>query len=99
LAGEGAAMGCMMANCSAELAARDEEVRERVRAGLARAEAAFEAALEKARTAGDLPAGRDVEDLARFFVMASNGMAVVGKARPGRKFLERCAGVILSVLD
>ena len=99
LSAEEPVRGCLLTNSSAELAARDEETGERVRGSIARSERAFRSALAKAEARGDVAAGRDLDDLARFFATAANGMAVVAKARPGRPFLESSARVILASLD
>jgi len=99
LSSEETVRGCLLTNCSTELAARDEEAGARVRDSIARSERAFRSALATAAARGDVAAGRDLDDLARFFATAANGMAVVAKAKPGRAFLESSARVILASLD
>ncbi len=94
-----AVRGCLIANCSAEMASHDEEAAAHVRKGIARSERAFRAALEKARAAGDIEPSRDLDDLARFFAAASNGITVVAQAKPGRAFLESSVRVILAALE
>jgi TetR/AcrR family transcriptional repressor of nem operon len=96
---DGPIRGCFLANSAAELAARDDAAAERVRRGLARAEGAFRLALGKAEAAGDLAPGRNLDDLARFFVTSMNGLAVVAQAKPGRPLLESTAQIILAALD
>lgn len=99
MAGEGDGVGCMLVNCSAELASRDEEAADRVRGGMDKSERAFRSALGRAVAAGDVDPDRDLDDLARFFAASSSGMAVVAKAKPGRAFLESFRRVIVSALD
>jgi len=91
--------GCLIANCSAEMAAKDEGSAERVRRGIERSERAFRAALQKAKAARMVAPGRNLDDLARFFAASANGMSVIARAQPGREFLESSARVILSALD
>ncbi len=99
LAGEGAFQGCMLTNCTAELAARDEQAAGLVRRGIARSERAFRSALQKAQAAGDLAPSLDIDDLARFFATSANGLALVARARPGQDFLDSTVRVILAALD
>ncbi len=94
----GEARGCMVANCAAEMAARDEDVARRVRRNTERAERAFRVALDKAAADGKLTSGLDRDDLARFFAATSLGLMVVGKASPGRAFLESVVRVVLSTV-
>ncbi len=96
---ESTVRGCLIANCSAELASRDEAAAEHVRQGLSRTERAFRSALARAQASGDIAPGRNLDDLARFFAASSNGLAVVAQAKPGRAFLESSVRVVLEALD
>lgn len=79
--------GCLLTNSLTELALRDPDVAERMAQHLARVEAAFRAALERARAAGELAPGVG-PDAAPFLVCVLQGLNVLSKARPGRKALE-----------
>ena len=99
LLGKAEDRGCMLVNCTAELAAHDDSAADVVRLGFARSERAFRNALDKAAAVGDIDPAQDLDDLARFFVASSNGMAVVAKAMPGRAFLESFGRVIVLALE
>ena len=53
----GKTLGCLFGNLALEMSSSDRRVRDCVRAGLARLEAAFERALRDAMVRGDLPEG------------------------------------------
>jgi TetR/AcrR family transcriptional repressor of nem operon len=91
--------GCFLGNCAAELARDDREAQARVRQGLARIEATFEAALDAARDRGELAPKSDTRALARFFMCAIQGLRLVGKANPDRATLEDIKRTMLSALD
>lgn len=91
--------GCFIGNCATELAAQDRATAARVRQSLARIEAAFEAALARARTRGEIAADADVASLARFLVSGIQGLRLVGKANPDRAVLTDIAAVMLRCLD
>jgi TetR/AcrR family transcriptional repressor of nem operon len=91
--------GCLLGNSAAELAPTDAVAMGRVRAGLERVEAVVRDGLERARDAGEIAAGTDVDELAKFFVVGMQGMRLVGKARPDRDALNAVAETMLRVLD
>lgn len=90
--------GCFFGNCAAELADDDEAVA-RVRSGLARIEATFRDALERARAAGEIAPDADTTALGRFFTAGIQGLRLVGKANPDRATLDDIARVMLGALD
>jgi TetR/AcrR family transcriptional repressor of nem operon len=90
--------GCFLGNCAAELPRRDRPAMARVRAGMARTEATFRAALAEAQARGELPPGADVDALARFLTGGIQGLRLVGKVNPDRKALEDIAATILNCL-
>ncbi len=98
VAGPGRA-GCFIGNCATELAAQDRATAARVRQSLARIEAAFETALARARTRGEIAADADVASLARFLVSGIQGLRLVGKANPDRAVLSDIAAVMLRCLQ
>ncbi len=91
--------GCFIGNCAAEMARLDRRAAERVRASLARVEAAFRAGLDKAGARGELPAQADTTALARFLTAGVQGLRLVGKANPERRALADVASTMLRCLD
>ncbi len=98
VAGPGRA-GCFIGNCAAELASQDRVTRARVKQSLARIEATFRVALERAQARGEIAATADVDSLARFLVSGIQGLRLVGKANPDRAALADIADVMLRCFD
>jgi TetR/AcrR family transcriptional repressor of nem operon len=69
-----------------------------VRQGLERTEATFRHALAEADGRGELPAGADVDGLARFLTASFQGLRLVGKVNPDRAVLEDIAATMLQCL-
>jgi TetR/AcrR family transcriptional repressor of nem operon len=90
--------GCLMVNTATELATLDPAAGEKVAAAMRRAEDGFRATLERARAAGDLPPGRDPAVLARFLVLAYQGVRVLAKAGADPATLDDAVTVALSTL-
>ena len=91
--------GCFLGNCAAELPRTDRKALARVRRGLARTEETFREALAWAAARGELPAGVDVDALARFLTASFQGLRLVGKVNPDRAVLGDIATTILRCLD
>lgn len=89
--------GCLGLNGALAVAPASEPVREE----LVRRRRANETALcrrfERARDEGDLPVTLDPEDLARYLMTVSQGMAVQAKAGTDSAQLERLAELAMSV--
>ena len=80
--GEGGAppLGCLLTNAAAEVASRDPETAQRASDaahGLART---FQGAIERAQTAGEIPATRDAQALGRFLAGAVYGLRGLQKS-------------------
>lgn len=97
--GEGRQLGCLLTNSAVELAPHDPELAAPCLAGIARTEQAFLAALERARTAGEIAPERDLPALARFLTSSLQGLRVTARAMPDRQRLEDIVQATLSVLD
>jgi TetR/AcrR family transcriptional repressor of nem operon len=80
--------GCLMTNSSADLGARDHDVREVLVAAYGHVEEAFTRALRRARREGALAADRDPRALARFLVTFIQGVRVIATTRPDPKRLH-----------
>jgi TetR/AcrR family transcriptional regulator, transcriptional repressor for nem operon len=91
--------GCFVGNCAAELARHDREAMACVQRSLARNQAVFRGALERARARGEIAADADVEALARFLTASFQGLRLLGKAVSDRKALEDVAAVMLRCLE
>lgn len=90
--------GCLLVNAAVERSDHPGTV-DRVAATMQLIEAALVTALAQARTRGELGAGADPRELARFLTTFVQGLRVMGKARAGREFLDDAVGVALRVLD
>ncbi len=81
------------------MARLDRGAAARVRRSLARIEAAFRQALERARARGELPRQANPEALARFLTAGIQGLRLVGKANPDRATLNDIARTMLHCLN
>lgn len=90
--------GCFLVNAVTE---RDDDpaTRERASSALARMEAAFAGALERARARGEIAPGKDPVAIARLLLTFIQGLRVVGQAGLGRAFIEGAIDSALTVLD
>src|SRR5262249_34022414 len=91
--------GCFLGNCAAELPRGDHAALARVRQGLKSTEATFRAALVRAAGRGELPAGANVDALARFLMAGFQGLRLVGKVNPDRAVLDDIATTMLRCLE
>jgi TetR/AcrR family transcriptional repressor of nem operon len=90
--------GCLVTNSAVELSGRDRGAAAKVGGSLARIEAAFLRALERARAKGELTGPHDLRALARFLTSSAQGLSVMARAARDRGALEDVVDVILSVL-
>jgi TetR/AcrR family transcriptional regulator, transcriptional repressor for nem operon len=91
--------GCLLANTAVELVARDPEVGERVRNHVARLEDAFERAIVRGQSAGEIPARHSPTVLARFLVNNSLGLRVLARTGAPQQTLKDVARVALGTLE
>jgi TetR/AcrR family transcriptional regulator, transcriptional repressor for nem operon len=91
--------GCLVTNSVVELSGRDRGAAAKVSGSLARIEAAFLRALERARATGELTGPQDLRALARFLTSSAQGLSVMARAARDRGALEDVVGVVLSVLE
>jgi len=91
--------GCLVTNSAVELVRRDRAAAAKVGGSLAKLEAAFFRALERAHAQGELAATRDVRALARFLTSSAQGLSVMAKAFPERAVLEDVVTVVLASLE
>jgi TetR/AcrR family transcriptional repressor of nem operon len=96
---EGRPRGCFMVNATTERAACDAEVAARVRENAAAMEATLERAIQRGQARGEVAAGKDARALARFLVMAVQGLRVAGAATPNRAALRDMVRLTLAALD
>lgn len=90
--------GCLLANTAVELAPYDAEVAARISHYVRHTEVVFERALIRAQRAGEIPADRDPQALARFLVNALHGLRVLARSGTDRAVLEDAARVTLDAL-
>lgn len=90
--------GCLVVNtvtqCGNQSVAAD-----RVNAALGHFDSLLAGALERARVRGEISAGKDPKELARFLTTFVQGIRVVGQARMGRDFVEDAVSTAMRALD
>ncbi|MFD8706041.1 TetR/AcrR family transcriptional regulator [Kitasatospora sp. NPDC059648] len=91
--------GCFITNTAVELAPHDEAAARRVEASYDHLETALTAALLRAGSQGELPAGREPRALARMLVVLLQGIRVVGKTTDGAPRVRDAAEQALALLD
>jgi TetR/AcrR family transcriptional repressor of nem operon len=92
--------GCFVLNSAGEMGPRDPDVAEIAAATLARQERAFAGALRRGVRSGELAlTPRRIEELARFFVGALQGVRMVARADPGSPALRDMVAVAMRSLD
>lgn len=91
--------GCLMVNSTVELAAHDPDVAVHAGRHLERLEKAFGNAIGRAVERGEMAPDTDVVALSRFLVAASQGLMVVGKARPDEASLRDAVESTLEALE
>ena len=79
--------GCLITNSIVELAQREPAIKRKLDGHLTRMERAFASAIDRARTAGEIPHETPLERAA-FLVCVVEGMNVLAKMKPSRKKLE-----------
>ena len=80
--------GCMVTNCSIELADRDPDLACQAARSLDLFERAFAGAIRQAQARGEIGAGRDAVRLARFLTVCMEGMLVLARVRPDAAWLD-----------
>jgi TetR/AcrR family transcriptional repressor of nem operon len=89
--------GCLLLSANLQRDPKDAVVNDLLRDNQARVESIFDSALRRAQKAGELSAKEDPAALARFFVVAIQGMRAIARLRSDRKALEQVARVALGV--
>jgi AcrR family transcriptional regulator len=89
--------GCLFVQGALACGEAAESVRRELVARRVAAETAIRRRLERARAEGDLPAGADPADLARYLATVMRGMAVTAASGAGRKELRRVAEMALRI--
>ncbi len=87
--------GCLLVQGALSCGAAAEPIRQELVSRRKAAEAAMHQRFERAISDGDLPAGADAADLARFIATVTVGMAVQAASGASRDELERVARVAL----
>ena len=91
--------GCLLLSANLQRDPKDAGVRDFLRDNQARVEAIFVHALARAQKQGELSAKDDPAALARFFVVAIQGMRAMARLKSDRKALEQVARVALAVFN
>lgn len=90
--------GCLLANTAAEFGSRDDEVDAVVTSSLRRCEDAFCGAFQCAIDAGELSAEVSPRDLARLFMSAGQGVAILARLSGSNAVVASTARAILQLL-
>jgi TetR/AcrR family transcriptional regulator, transcriptional repressor for nem operon len=90
--------GCLITNAVTELAQRDPEISAKIAIHLGRVDAAFQSALARARTEGDLAKHAGPEASA-YLLCVLQGLNVLAKTRPSRKVLQEIVDTALAGLE
>lgn len=91
--------GCLIVSSATELLPGDGPVSRLVESSWDALEVAFTSALTRARSQGELPAGKDPRALARFLLVFLQGVRVLGKASPAPERLRDAADQALTSLQ
>ena len=90
--------GCMVTNCSIELADRDPDLACQAARSLDLFERAFAGAIRQAQAGGDIGAGRDPVRLARDLTVCMEGMLVLARVRPDAAWLDDAVSAVEEAL-
>lgn len=91
--------GCLVNNCTTEVAPHDETVRVAVQRARRELERALLRAVRRGQAEGEITTARSATALARFLANNLSGLNVMAKLRPGRAALEDVVQVTLGVLQ
>lgn len=91
--------GCLIGNCTTELATRDRRARDRLRLSMHRIEEILRVAIARGQKSGDLTTRTDPQSLAQFLLTQAQGLRLLAKTKPPRAVLENIVTTTLSVLD
>jgi len=90
--------GCLLLSANLERDPGDKTIADLLKHNQAQVENIFRDALQRAREAGDLPADRDPDALARFFLVTIQGMRSTARVHSNRAALQQVARVALAAL-
>jgi TetR/AcrR family transcriptional repressor of nem operon len=86
--------GCLVTNCSIELADRDPDLACQAARSLDLFERAFAEAARRAQARGEIAAARDPVRLARFLTVCMEGMLVLARIRPDAAWLDDAVAAV-----
>ena len=90
--------GCMVTNCSIELADRDPDLACQAARSLDLFERGFATAIRQAQARGEIGAARDPVRLARFLTIYMEGMLVLARVRPDAAWLDDAVAAVEEAL-
>ena len=88
---EGIRRGCFVTNSAIELSPQEPALADRVRDAIAKAHSHFADAIRRAIEQGEIKPDADVDTLAQYLIVNSQGLVVLGKAGASREELNRVA--------
>lgn len=90
--------GCMLSNCTVEMASRNGDAKAVVTECLSRLRQGFVKAVARGQAAGEISTTRDAESFGGYLMSSLSGMQVTAKANPDRRALKDIKEVVLSAL-
>lgn len=99
VSGSEAPLGCLTCNSAVELAPGDPAVAASIAQHLAALETLLADALQRGQAEGSIGRRHPPTELARFLIMALNGLQVLVRARADPARLEQAISVVLTALD
>ena len=91
--------GCLIANTTPELGARDEAVAKRLRAVQNMVEHAYTSAIERGQSAGENGTGKDAQSLARYIMACLAGMICLSKSGFDASMLRDIAATAMCAVE
>ena len=90
--------GCMVVASATELAAKDEEIRQRISQAFSRMQSLLGDAIRRGQATGEIRSRHDPEVLSRFLLCTIEGMGVLGKTGRTEKEMREIVEVALEAL-
>jgi TetR/AcrR family transcriptional repressor of nem operon len=88
-----------MVNATTERVPHDPQTTQRVEENFVLMEQVFYEAIKRGQQTGEIDPTRDAHALARFLIMAMQGLRVIGKAKPDQTTLEDAVNVTLAAIS
>ncbi|MGR3810386.1 TetR/AcrR family transcriptional regulator [Jiulongibacter sp. NS-SX5] len=91
--------GCFAVNTATEMLPKDDEIRDILRDNRLELESIFYSHLKRGFDNGELSSDKDIQELASFLYTLLNGILVIAKVNPDKRYLINILKTGLTVLD